>query len=586
MARNAESTTSPAVVLAASAVVVASLYLAREVLIPLALAVLLSFILGPVVVRLQRLGLGRIVATVLVVIATFCLVGLLIYMVTDQLVDLANSLPQYRANIQKRVAALSLDGPAKGPVGRAMEQIKQLGHELTTTQPASTAGPVPVRVVPGEPNLVQVLRSSLGPVLQQLGLAGIVLVFVVFILVQQEDLRDRLLRLIGQGRIHLSTQALDEAAARVSRYLVAQSIVNGSYGLAIGVGLYFIGIPNAVLWGLLAAVLRFVPYLGPWIAASLPLAVALATFSDWRHFLLAAGLFVVIELLSNNFMEPWLYGSSTGMSNLAILVAAVFWTWLWGPVGLVLSTPLTVCLAVVGKYVPQLQFINVMLSDEEVLAAPVRLYQRLLAMDEVEAGEQVEQHLQDKSLQQLYDQVMLPALALEEQDRHRGRLEDWRRDSVLATLAGLVNEAAQASADKTSTPPAKPAQPQRILVLPAHDEADEVAADMLARLLERCGHEVQTLSVARLASEMVQFVEQYRPQIVCISALPPAALPSVRYLYKRLRQRLGEARLLVGLWTASDEPKRLQSRLEIGQEPVVVSLGEAMAQISHWAPLG
>lgn len=586
MARNAESTTSPAVVLAASAVVVASLYLAREVLIPLALAVLLSFILGPVVVRLQRLGLGRIVATVLVVIATFCLVGLLIYMVTDQLVDLANNLPQYRANIQKRVAALSLDGPARGPVGRAMEQIKQLGHELTTTQPASTAGPVPVRVVPGEPNLVQLLRSSLGPVLQQLGLAGIVLVFVVFILVQQEDLRDRLLRLIGQGRIHLTTQALDEAASRVSRYLVAQSIVNGSYGLAIGVGLYFIGIPNAALWGLLAAVLRFVPYLGPWIAASLPLAVALATFSDWRHFLLAAGLFVVIELLSNNFMEPWLYGSSTGMSNLAILVAAVFWTWLWGPVGLVLSTPLTVCLAVVGKYVPHLQFINVMLSDEEVLAPPVRLYQRLLAMDEVEADEQVEQHLQDKSLEQLYDQVMLPALALEEQDRHRGRLEDWRRASVLATLAGLVNEAAQASADKTTAPPAKPAQPQRILVLPAHDEADEVAADMLARLLERCGHEVQTLSVARLASEMVQFVEQYRPQIVCISALPPAALPSVRYLYKRLRQRLGEARLLVGLWTASDEPKRLQSRLEIGQEPVVVSLGEAMAQISHWAPLG
>jgi hypothetical protein len=292
-----------------------------------------------------------------------------------------------------------------------------------------------------------VLGTYLGTLLGPLGTAGIVIVFVIFMLIGREDLRDRIIRLVGEGQLNITTQALDDAATRISRYLVAQAIVNGSYGAAISLGLWLIGVtladgwfPSFVLWGLLCALLRFIPYIGPWIAAAFPLILSLAVYPGYSVFFAVAGMFIIVELLSNNFMEPWLYGSSTGMSAVAVLVAAVFWTWLWGPIGLLLSTPLTVCIVVVGKYVPQFRFFDILLGDQPVLSPAERIYQRLLAMDAEEAADVAEEQLESSSLEAVYDQVLLPALAMAEQDRHADQLDDRRGLFIRDALRDIIDE--------------------------------------------------------------------------------------------------------------------------------------------------
>lgn len=583
-------------------IIIAVLYFAKEVLIPIALAILLSFLLTPLVVRLERWGLPNIPAVLIVVTLSFIVIGTLTWIVTNQIINLANRLPEYRENIKRKVEALKQ--PSTGSLGKATESIKELSEEISSeleksqkSKPKDPAShlfspphtvtpdqPIPVRVVPPPLNPLEYLRDLLSPFLAPLGTAAIVIVFTIFMLIQRQDLRDRFIHLIGQGRLNVTTQAIDDASSRVSRYLLMQLIVNTTYGIPIGIGLYFIGIPNAILWGLLAIVLRFIPFVGPWISASMPFVLSLAISDSWAPAFWTIGLFVIVELVSNNVIEPWLYGASTGLSNIAILVAAVFWTWLWGTVGLLLATPLTVCIAVIGRYVPNLEFLNVILSDEPVLTPEARFYQRLLALDQAEAMEVAEEYLKDKPLEALYDEVLVPALIMVEQDRHEGDLDETQQKFIFESTRELLQELDERP-DQTAVP-AKPGDNvptspgSKICIIPTKDEADQITGLMLAQLLRRSGYEVEVLPVALLTGELIEQVSEHKPDIICISALPPSTVTHAAYLCKRLRSRFPEVKILVGLWKAKGDIERAKARLHAAQaDQVVTTLSEAIEQI-------
>jgi predicted PurR-regulated permease PerM len=626
------------VLFASICIVIAALYFAQEVLVPLALAMILSFLLTPLCNWLERRGLGRVPAVLTVVIASLAVVVVIAWVVGFQAYHIAEQLPQYAGNIKEKLDWLPK--PGEGVIGKVEKTIKQVTTPTTapttgsttqsTTAPAALqpiipAVEVPSPVNPAEPALApttqpipvtivqqtspfQYLWANASTFLGPLGTAGIVIVFYLFMLLGREDLRDRMIRLIGGGRLTVTTQALDDAATRISRYLMMQSIVNGTYGLTIAVGLWLIGrtvggipFPSCFLWGLLCTVLRFIPYIGPWIAAAFPMALSLAVYPHISVFFCVVGLFVIIELISNNFMEPWLYGSSTGMSEVAILVAAVFWTWLWGPIGLLLSTPLTVCLVVIGKYVPQLQFLDILLGDEPVLDPPERVYQRLLALDQEEVMDVVDEYLNERSLEEVFDDILLPAMAMAEQDRHRGRLDDRRQKFIRQSMRDVIEElgdrnralAVKTAAEdtvkeaKNGATKEKPKRPQvpenctiNILMLPAHDEADEIVGLMLAQLLQLRGYCVVAMSQNALASEMVEAVEKKQANVVVVSALPPAAVSHSRYLCKRLTAKYPSQQLVVGLWTMKGNLERARERITCSKEtPIVTNLGDAEDQI-------
>lgn len=619
--------------LASIVIVVAALYFAKVVLIPLALAIMVSFLLAPLITRLQRWGLPRIAALIVVIVVVSGAFGGLTFIVWGQVRDLAEKLPQYRTNIEEKVT-WAKRFTQNSPLDKAMEVINESARSATTrpttartsTQPTThpaatleTSASGPPRLVPVNPTTQPVnplpvyvtneapddankpfknLYRSLEHLIDPLATAGIVIIFVIFMLIAREDLRDRVIRLIGAGRINLTTQAMDDAATRVSRYLIAQCIVNGTYGLAIGLGLWLIGLtlgkgnpsfPNWFLWGILTAVLRFIPYIGPWIGAAFPILLSLAVYQGMAVPIAVIGMFLVIELLSNNLMEPWLYGSSTGVSSVAILVAAVFWTWLWGTPGLLLSTPLTVLIAVTGKYVPQLEFLNILLGDEPALSPKLRFYQRLLAEDVEEADDLLEEYLQAQPLVQVYDSVVLPAMSLAENDWHRDRLDEAKQARIRQAVRDIVEEVgekprkASEKSLENGEPDGSTTQYERcVLCIPARDPADEIAGMMLSQLLEQQGYCAEYVSVEKLASEYIELVEKRKVQVVIVSALPPAAVTHARYIVKRLRARFPDLKIIVGLWTVSGDLTRQQARLKsAGTDLVVGSLEGAMEQLQQ-----
>ncbi|HEV8293396.1 MAG TPA: AI-2E family transporter [Tepidisphaeraceae bacterium] len=617
---------SRVLIIAGVAVVIAGLYFAREFLIPLALSLLLSFLLAPLCHRLEHLKLGRVPSVIIVVVLGLGLLAGVGWIVTGQLIDLGNKLPGYRNNIHSKVERWrARAGNFKEPTQVLQESLKDLTAPKPTSEPTTkdvataiespqkapspplakavenlsgkpTAEPIQVEIKEREPTPLQFLKDYFAPYISPLGTAAMVIVFVVFILLQREDLRDRLIRLVSQGQINLTTQAMDDAATRISRYLFMQLVVNVTYGIPIGIGLWFIGVPNAFLWGLLATLLRFIPYIGPWIAASVPLLLSLAAFPDSHHFLMTASLYIAVELISNNAIEPWLYGASTGLSATAVVVSAVFWTWLWGPLGLLMSTPLTVCLVVLGKYVPQLQFLDILLGDEPVLEPHVKVYQRLLAMDQEEATELVEEYLKEKNLVHVYDEVLIPALGLAEHDRHRGLLDEQHQRYIRQSMKEMVEDLGERY--RLSDSEAEGAEQTKlrstngngngdhdeqkgcVLCLPARDEADEIVAMMLAQSLEQSGCVARHIPVAALASEMLDIVEKYDAKAVCISALPPSALAHARYLCKRVRGRLKDVPVVIGLWGTKVDPKKALARLACSErDKIVRRLREAKTEI-------
>lgn len=566
-------------------VAICTLYIARVVFIPLALASLLALLLIPPVAFLERIKLPRPFAIFAVALVLLGLVGLVGWQTSQQFVDLTNRLPTYKEALKAKIN--SMKGASTQTFDDASNTVKELESEIVKATPGSSpekgpqksptapgyssSHPLVVEVVPPT-NLIGSVENMVGPMAN----AGLVTIFTIFILFSRENLRNRLVRLAGAGQLNLVTQAMDEASQRINRYLLLQFLVNSGYGLLIGFALHLIGVPNAALWGLGAAILRFLPYVGPLLAALMPILLSLAAFPGWYHALATMGLFLVLELIVSNIVEPLLYGAHVGLSPLAILVAAVFWTLVWGLPGLVLSTPLTVCLLVTGRYVPSLNFLNVILGDEPVLQPHAKYYQRLLASDQNEARQILEDCLKEQSLEQVYSSVIIPALSLAEQDRHRDELDEETQNFVYQCTREIVEELGDAPSqtcldtegeNPSEIPLANTCQPNGLAVLciPARDEADDVIAKLLSQVLVRHGYSAKSIPIGSVET-MLSAVSQLSPSVVCISALPPFALSHTRSLYARLRQQFPELHILICLWHFEGDLRQMATSLRIAKD--------------------
>ena len=458
--------------------------------------------------------------------------------------------------------------------------------------PSVASRPLPVQVVEKPANELLYVRDMIQPFIGPLGLFGMVLIFSLFLMIGHNDLRDRLFRLVGVGQLNVMTQALNDATRRVSKYLLLQLLVNAIFGALCGTGLYLMGVPYAVLWGAVAAILRIVPYVGSLVAASLPLILSLAVFDHWMHPLLVFLMFATLELVTGNWVEPWLYGTHTGVSSLALLLTAVFWTVLWGPAGLILSTPLTVCVVVLGRYMPQFAFLHILLGDEPALVEEAQFYQRLLALDDQQARTVIDRYLIDHSLLQLCDSVFIPALTMAEHDRHKGALDPDREEflfmSVREMLAELPERAvkpelgdAEAADNATPSPPGG-----RIFCVPASDEADEVTAAMLALLLENSGCIVLSFTPDP-GLQQLAFVQPAAGDVFCVSALPPFAFAHARTLSHQLRVRFPGIRIVVGVWGFPGETERAMERFQAPRpDNLVTSLADAIQAVLNPATTG
>jgi predicted PurR-regulated permease PerM len=582
-------------------VVVSCLYWAQRVFIPVALAVFLTFLLAPVVSFLQRRRLGRTLSVVLVVLLAALLLSGVVWLVSVEVRSIAGELPTYTENIKAKIRSLREMG--HGSITGHMEKMIQDITRAWNSKLASTEGGAAVPPAAAEPEkppamVVEAdsppwlsrLSGLLSPIMESLGSLAMALVLVVFMLLKRESLRNRLIHLMGHGRLTVATKAVDDAGQRISRFLLMQLILNGGFGLVLTIGLFVIRMPYALLWGFLAAILRYVPYLGSWITASVLVALSLAIFPGWVQPILILGLIVGLELVTANILEPRLFGHSIGVSEVALLVAAAFWAFLWGPIGLVLSSPLTVCLVVLGKYVPQLEFLDVILGDEPSLSADVTYYQRLLARDQDEATQLVLTQAKTFPPEQIYDTLLVPALNYVKQDRARDDLTEADEKFVLQATREIVEDlgerqtAAAASAAEGTQPPAS--CKVRILGCPGHDEADALALEMLRQLLDPTRWEMEILSIDMLSAESVARAGDKEPAVVCIGALPPGGLAHTRYLCKRLRARLPAARIVVGRWGLKGDLEQNQEQLlEAGADRVETALLETRTHLSTWLPV-
>jgi predicted PurR-regulated permease PerM len=551
---------------------------------------------------LERARLGRVFSTLTVLALCFAFAVVVGWGVTGQLLEITGHIRDYKENLQETIR--SLHSPNTGAWGQATATVRELNKELAAApgQAASHAAgdpntahpsrPIPVQVTAPPSNLIQDLAALLGPVAGPVETAGIVIIFTAFMLIKREDLRNRVIRLGGQGQLTLMTQALDDASHRLSRYLLLQFLVNAGYGGLFGLGLYFLQIPHALLWGVLGALLRLVPYVGTLIATAFPVAMALAVFPGWKHALLIVALFVVLEVIIANFIEPWLYGAHTGISSLAILVAAVFWSMLWGPVGLILSTPLTVCLMLLGRYVPQLSFLEVLLGDAPVLKPEELFYQRLLAMDPDEARNIMEEELKGRSLECLYETVLIPALRLAEEDRHTDAVGERTSEFISQTTRELIDDLEEQAVQQkensesgslTSDPPVSATD---IVCVPARDEADELVGMMFAQLLRQAGYGSTSLAIGTV-EHMLEQVARGGYRIACVSALPPFAVGQARSLCKRLHARFPDLAIVVGLWGFSGGVPKAQERVGSNcTDAVATTLAEALLQVRRLSEFG
>ncbi|HEY1684760.1 MAG TPA: AI-2E family transporter [Tepidisphaeraceae bacterium] len=644
MARNTvPSNISRLVTLATIALVVTILYVAHTILVPLALAILFTFVLSPVVARLERWKVHRAPAVIGVVLICFMILLLIGWIVSGQLGNLADNLDQYRGNIAQKLINLSPHSQTWMKFTRVASEVEEKFDKPTTqattqsatqptTMPISSDGkiavsddnPVPVAIVRSRSAPLDIMQEYLGYALGPLATAGLVIIFVIFILLRREDLRDRLIKLVAHGSLTITTQAIDDAAARISRYLTMQSLVNIGFGLIMGLSFWIIGIPNSFLWGLLCCIFRFIPYIGTWIAAIFPLGLSLAVFKTNGQFIATAIIYLAVELIIANFVEPYLYGSSTGLSEVAVLLAAVFWAWLWGPIGLLLSTPLTTILVVIGKHFPNLEFFDTLLSDTPVLDPHMRYYQRLLAMDENESLKLLEEYLEKMPLENVYDHVVIPALVLTEKDRRQGQLSEERQKFILTAVTNhiqrlgerreelkkkaeesenqkpselkkvidnipLINSEKIATPETQFYPVPTTGRPEiQVLCLPAHSDADSLTAAMLAQCLSIRGFTSNSLDVTLLAGEMMQKVQEKKPQIVAISALPPRAMRFSRYLCKRLRAWNEQLPIAVGLWNSRIDLRLAKRRLglegNIHAAKSLCSLIEVIDQLAKHFP--
>ena len=598
-------------------VVVTCLYWAQTVFIPVALAVFLTFLLAPLVAVLQRRGLRRLPSVLLVVMLAAAVLGGVVWLITAQVTSLAGEVPKYTEHIKSKVKTLrslsqgsvtsrlekmihEITGvwnqPAASQEGEDGDKSADTASQKPTTKdgdkPPVTASEKPTTVVlePESPTWLARMPALLSSLLETLAGLALALVLVVFMLLKREDLRNRLIRLVSRGQITVMTKALDDAGQRISRFLLMQLIVNATVGLSVGLGLLALGVQYAFLWGFLAAVLRYIPYIGVWVAALSPIILSLAMFEGWFRPLLVIGLFLTIELLAGNVAEPRLYGRSIGVSEVALLVAAAFWAFLWGPIGLVLSSPLTVCMVVLGKYVPSLKFLDVLLGDEPPLDAHVTFYQRLLARDQDEATQLVLAEAKASSPEQVYDDFLVPALNYAKRDRERDDLTESDEQSVLQATREILEDLGERREVVTQAEEAVHAEergsasapiPLRVLACPARDQADRLALEMFRQLLDPAKWVVEIAAVETMTADLVAQVAEETPALVCIGALPPGGLAHTRYLCKKLRARFPEVKIVVGRWglTGSVEANREQLQ-DAGADLTATTILETRSQLT------
>ncbi len=596
---------------------IATLYFGREILVPIALAILLSFVLAPLVGVLQRIRVPRGLAVVSVVVTAFALIFATGSLIATQLTQLAGDLPRYQSTLSDKIQSFRETTAGRGTLERASGMLKELSKELDKPKDAPSAlslktptlTPVPVEVRQPEPGALESLQSLISPLLHPLATTGIIVIFVIFILVQREDLRNRLIRLAGSHDLQRTTAALDDAASRLSRLFLIQLLLNGMFGLVIGVGLWLIGIPSAILWGILAGVLRFVPYIGAAIAAAFPLVLSVAVDPSWTMLFWTLALFLVVEPVVGHVIEPMVYGHSTGLSPVAVVVSATFWTALWGPIGLVLATPLTVCLVVLGRHVERLEFLDVMFGDRPALSPPEIFYQRMLAGDPTEAAEKAEEFLKERSLSSYYDEVALKGLQLAQVDADRGVLDSERaskiKDAVSEFAINLseqddrpslkirqTTDAEASSAvesvvddspyenlpvlDKDALPPEWLGE-HPVLCVAGRSSLDEGAAIMLGQLTTAHGLSARVEGAEALSVANVFRLETTGVAIACLIYLDANGPAHMRYSVQRLRRKLPKAKIILCCLMKDVERSRVEElRTAAKADLAAAGLGEAV----------
>jgi predicted PurR-regulated permease PerM len=582
--------------LAVAGSIVATLYFAKEVLFPVTLAVLLSFVLSPLVRVLRKLRIPRIIAVVFSVGLALAMIGGFTALVGTELVEVARDLPKYQYTIEKKISQLRsstverISRLSSGLSGVVEE--KQSSSKAASGGGGQTAAPQPLGALTVAQ---QIVLPALSPVLT----VAIIFVVAVFILMQQQDLRDRIIRLFGARDLHRTTLAMDDAAKRLGRYFLVQIAVNVTFGAFIAMGLHFIGLPEPLLWGVIAGLLRFVPYIGSYIAAAIPILLAAAVDPGWSKALWVAGLFLVTEPIVGQFVEPMAYGRSTGLSPIAVVIAAIFWTWLWGPAGLILSTPLTLCVVVLGRHVEQLEFLNVLLGDRPALTRAENFYQRILAGDLDEVEDQAESLLNDLPLTSYYDDVVMRALELAAHDAARGVLNARHLAQIKAAVIELTTDLddldrkhnarkshaeiremplVDAAAAAISEADTRSPSVRSICTIAAHTQLDEIAAIILAQLLRRQGLQVQVLAKDAVSRATIAHFDPKDARILCICYVDDFGSPShLRFLLRRLRQRVPEAFLMALVWPSDHPVLRDGSlRASLGADQYLSSLQHAI----------
>jgi len=536
---------------------VACLYWARVIIIPIALAMLIAFLLSPVVGLVRRSGLGQVPAVMVVVSLTCLLAGGVGWALVSQVNTLANDLPLYRATIARKIADVQRVGR-----GGAIAKVEDTANDLMKQiERADSPKMKPIPVIVSTPNHLW-LTSMIQPV----GSAVFVFVLLTFMLVQERELRARLVRLLGQERLAETTRTFDDAAARISRYLVTYSALNAGFGVTIALGLFFLGMPFALVWGFFGAMLRFIPYVGAWTAALIPIATSLAVFDGWTKPLLIAGLYAVTEVLIAFVLEPLFFARSAGVSSIALLIAAAFWTWLWGPIGLALAIPLTVCLVVFSRTIEGLEFIEILVSNDPGLQPHVVYYQRALADDEHDAASLVSEAVNAGSSEAAYDAILVPALARARHDHESGQLAPAEYANVITVTRRVLERGAQAD----SVPPVTPVA---IAGCPLEDDADRVVLEMLGRVLEPAGRMVETGPTGMLNVETLAT----RPQLICLSSMEGNG--RVRDFVQRLSSACPDVPILVGCWGLRNSSGLRAELARAGAEELVTSLVEARAAV-------
>ena len=611
--------------LTVAVVVLAALYVGQDVFLPVVLAILLAFVLAPFVDVMRKWHMGRVPAVIIAVLVALGIILSLGAIIGFQVAGLASDIPRYQTTIESKIGSLR-----EGTLGKLPALLKDFGRRFdkavaepppeqqapaSPSAPAPPAaepsGPLPVEVHEPEPTPVQMARDFLLPLLEPLATTGIVFVVLIFILMQREDLRDRMIRLFGSSDLHRTTAAMDDAARRLSRYFLTQLALNAAFGVVAAIGLWLIGVPSPILWGVFVALMRFVPYIGSFVAAIPPILLAASVDPGWSMALMTLALFLIGEPLMGHVVEPIVYGQSTGLSPFAVVISAIFWTWLWGPVGLLIATPLTLCLVVLGRHVERLEFLDVLLGDRPALTPAENLYQRMLAGDPDEALESAEVLLKERSLTSYYDEVALRGLQLAANDATRGVLTQRQLDQVRDVIRALVQDLGghedvephpAETEDEPVAPPAseKPANKQpaaaaplpqareipeawkaegAILCVAGRGPLDEAASEMLSQLLSKHGLGTRVVPHAAVSRREIFSLDMTGVQMVCISYLEISGTPAhLRYLLRRLKQK-AKAPALVGLWPAEDAVLKSETmRATLGANYYVSSLRDAVVQ--------